>query len=81
MGFDRMEFVCVCVAYLTRPHSFVVGAREQYEKLQLMHANMEKQYNDLGDFFVFDPRKLSVEEVFGDLNNFRNMFQVRGEGR
>ncbi|XP_067103416.1 protein diaphanous homolog 1 [Osmerus mordax] len=55
--------------------SFVVGAREQYEKLQLMHANMEKQYNDLGDFLVFDPRKLSVEEVFGDLNNFRNMFQ------
>nr|XP_046151196.1 protein diaphanous homolog 1-like [Oncorhynchus gorbuscha] len=41
----------------------------------MMHKNMEKQYSDLGDYFVFDPRKISVEEFFGDLNNFRNMFQ------
>uniref|UniRef100_A0A3Q3DCP6 Diaphanous related formin 1 n=1 Tax=Hippocampus comes TaxID=109280 RepID=A0A3Q3DCP6_HIPCM len=54
---------------------FVSSAREQYEKLNLMHKNMEKQYTDLGDYFVFDPRKLSVEEFFGDLNTFKNMFQ------
>ncbi|XP_070692457.1 protein diaphanous homolog 1 [Pempheris klunzingeri] len=36
---------------------------------------MEKQYSDLGDYFVFDPRKMSVEEFFGDLNTFKNMFQ------
>uniref|UniRef100_A0AAZ3RZ55 Diaphanous related formin 1 n=1 Tax=Oncorhynchus tshawytscha TaxID=74940 RepID=A0AAZ3RZ55_ONCTS len=47
----------------------------QYEKLDMMHKNMEKQYSDLGDYFVFDPRKISVEEFFGDLNNFKNMFQ------
>lgn len=58
------------------PHKFVGVAHEQYEKLDLMHKNMEKQYNDLGDLFVFDPRKVSVEEFFGDLNNFKNMFQV-----
>lgn len=51
-------------------------AHEQYEKLDLMHKNMEKQYTDLGEYFVFDPKKLSVEEVFGDLNTFKNMFQV-----
>ena len=38
---------------------------------------MEKQYSDLGEYFVFDPRKMSVEEFFGDLNTFKNMFQVR----
>lgn len=54
-------------------------AREQFEKLQLMHSNMEKQYEDLGKYFVFDPKKISPEELFGDLNNFRNMFQVRSE--
>ncbi|XP_054647011.1 protein diaphanous homolog 1-like isoform X2 [Dunckerocampus dactyliophorus] len=54
---------------------FVGTAREQHEKLDLMHKNMEKQYNDLGGYFVFDPRKLSVEEFFGDLNTFKNMFQ------
>lgn len=55
--------------------SFVVMAQEQYEKLDLLHKNMEKQYTDLGDFFVFDPRKVSVEEFFGDLNTFIHMFQ------
>uniref|UniRef100_A0A8D3D5T2 Diaphanous related formin 1 n=1 Tax=Scophthalmus maximus TaxID=52904 RepID=A0A8D3D5T2_SCOMX len=56
-------------------YSFVVSAHEQHEKLDLMHKNMEKQYADLGDYFVFDPRKMSVEEFYGDLNNFKNMFQ------
>uniref|UniRef100_A0AAZ3SP24 Protein diaphanous homolog 1 n=1 Tax=Oncorhynchus tshawytscha TaxID=74940 RepID=A0AAZ3SP24_ONCTS len=53
----------------------------QYEKLDMMHKNMEKQYSDLGDYFVFDPRKISVEEFFGDLNNFKNMFQVSVRSR
>lgn len=56
---------------------FVATAREQFEKLQLMHSNMEKQYEDLGKYYVFDPKKMSPEELFGDLNNFKNMFQVK----
>ncbi|KAK6298343.1 hypothetical protein J4Q44_G00313980 [Coregonus suidteri] len=64
---------CVFLNYV--PHSFVASAREQHEKLDMMHKNMEKQYSDLGEYFVFDPRKISVEEFFGDLNNFKNMFQ------
>ncbi|CAB1325291.1 unnamed protein product, partial [Coregonus sp. 'balchen'] len=56
---------------------FVASAREQHEKLDMMHKNMEKQYSDLGEYFVFDPRKISVEEFFGDLNNFKNMFQEK----
>ncbi|KAG5853174.1 hypothetical protein ANANG_G00070260 [Anguilla anguilla] len=40
-----------------------------------MHKSMEKQYEELGKYFVFDPKKISVEEFFGDLNNFCNMFQ------
>lgn len=55
--------------------SFVASAKEQYEKLDLMYKNMEKQYEDLGAYFVFDPRKITPEDVFGDLNNFKNMFQ------
>ncbi|TNN46297.1 Protein diaphanous 1 [Liparis tanakae] len=54
---------------------FVGTAHEQYEKLDLLHKNMEKHYSDLGVYFVFDPRKISVEEFFGDLNTFKNMFQ------
>ncbi|XP_063045485.1 protein diaphanous homolog 1 [Engraulis encrasicolus] len=54
---------------------FVASAKEQYEKLDLMHKNMEKQYEELGTYFVFDPRKITPEDLFGDLNNFKNMFQ------
>ncbi|XP_042274121.1 protein diaphanous homolog 1-like isoform X2 [Thunnus maccoyii] len=61
--------------FVEKMSSFVGTAHEQYEKLDLMHKNMEKQYTDLGEYFVFDPKKLSVEEVFGDLNTFKNMFQ------
>ncbi|XP_041694570.2 protein diaphanous homolog 1-like isoform X2 [Coregonus clupeaformis] len=61
--------------FVEKMTSFVASAREQHEKLDMMHKNMEKQYSDLGEYFVFDPRKISVEEFFGDLNNFKNMFQ------
>ncbi|XP_028315683.1 protein diaphanous homolog 1 isoform X2 [Gouania willdenowi] len=61
--------------FVEKMSSFVTSAREQYAKLELMHNNMEKQFSDLGEYFVFDPRKMSVEEVYGDLNTFINMFQ------
>ncbi|XP_055368335.1 protein diaphanous homolog 1 isoform X2 [Betta splendens] len=61
--------------FVEKMSSFVTTAQEQYEKLDLMHKNMEKEYNDLGDYFVFNSKKISVEEFFGDLNTFKNMFQ------
>ncbi|XP_043112945.1 protein diaphanous homolog 1 isoform X2 [Puntigrus tetrazona] len=61
--------------FVEKMTSFVATAGEQFEKLKLMHENMEKQYEDLAKYFVFDPKKMSPEEFFGDLNNFRNMFQ------
>lgn len=41
-----------------------------------MHCNMEALYKELGDYFLFDPKKVSVEEFFMDLHNFKNMFVV-----
>uniref|UniRef100_A0A8C1Y6X1 Diaphanous related formin 1 n=1 Tax=Cyprinus carpio TaxID=7962 RepID=A0A8C1Y6X1_CYPCA len=61
--------------FVEKMTSFVATASEQFEKLKLMHQNMEKQYEDLAKYFVFDHKKMSPEEFFGDLNNFRNMFQ------
>ncbi|XP_043982276.1 protein diaphanous homolog 1 isoform X2 [Gambusia affinis] len=61
--------------FVEKMSSFVSYAQEQFEKLDGMHKNMEKQYTELGDYFVFDPRKISVEEFFGDIHNFINMFQ------
>uniref|UniRef100_A0A8D0CQZ5 Diaphanous related formin 1 n=1 Tax=Sander lucioperca TaxID=283035 RepID=A0A8D0CQZ5_SANLU len=74
---DKDLFVLMYVLYSLTPcfYVFVGTANEQFEKLDLLHKNMEKQYTDLGEYFVFDPRKMSVEEFFGDLNTFKNMFQ------
>lgn len=51
-------------------------AQEQYDKLRMMHSHMETLYKELGQYFLFDPKKVSVEEFFMDLHNFRNMFVV-----
>uniref|UniRef100_A0A8D0E4N6 Diaphanous related formin 1 n=1 Tax=Salvator merianae TaxID=96440 RepID=A0A8D0E4N6_SALMN len=55
-------------------YSFVKEAEEQYEKLRMMHSNMENLYRELGHYFLFDTNKISIEEFFTDLYNFRNMF-------
>ncbi|EMP35340.1 Protein diaphanous like protein 1 [Chelonia mydas] len=49
-------------------------AQEQYEKLRMMHSNMENLFKEMGQYFLFDPKKISIEEFFMDLHNFRNMF-------
>ncbi|KAJ7310511.1 hypothetical protein JRQ81_007433 [Phrynocephalus forsythii] len=54
--------------------SFAKSAREQYEKLLNMHNNMTKLYDNLGDYFCFDPKVVSIEEFFGDLSAFRTLF-------
>lgn len=57
-------------------YSFAKSAREQYEKLSNMHNNMTKLYDNLGDYFCFDPKTVSVEEFFGDISAFRTLFLV-----
>uniref|UniRef100_A0A673GUM2 Protein diaphanous homolog 2-like n=1 Tax=Sinocyclocheilus rhinocerous TaxID=307959 RepID=A0A673GUM2_9TELE len=47
---------------------------KQYEKLSTMHKNMQKLYESLGSYFAFDPHTVSIEDFFGDLANFRNLF-------
>ncbi|XP_008567682.1 PREDICTED: protein diaphanous homolog 1 [Galeopterus variegatus] len=60
--------------FVEKMTSFVKDAQEQYNKLRMMHSNMETLYKELGEYFLFDPKKLSVEEFFMDLHNFKNMF-------
>ncbi|XP_061442111.1 protein diaphanous homolog 1 [Rhineura floridana] len=60
--------------FVEKMTSFVKEAQEQYEKLRMMHSNMENLYKELGQYFLFDTNKISMEEFFTDLHNFRNMF-------
>ncbi|XP_067900199.1 protein diaphanous homolog 1-like [Heterodontus francisci] len=60
--------------FVEKMTSFVQDARAQFEKLSGMHKTMEEDFEDLGQYFVFDTKKISVEEFFGDLSNFKSMF-------
>lgn len=60
--------------FVEKMTSFTKIAREQYDKLSNMHSNMVKLYENLGDYFIFDSKTVSIEEFFGDLNNFRTLF-------
>ncbi|XP_063794429.1 protein diaphanous homolog 2 isoform X4 [Pseudophryne corroboree] len=60
--------------FVAKMNTFAKSAREQYEKLSNMCNNMSKLYDNLGEYFTFDPKALSVEEFFGDLSSFRSLF-------
>nr|XP_046246846.1 protein diaphanous homolog 3-like isoform X1 [Scatophagus argus]XP_046246854.1 protein diaphanous homolog 3-like isoform X1 [Scatophagus argus] len=60
--------------FFTKMASFSKVAREQYDKLVIMHSNMETLYQSVLEYFAIDPKKTSVEELFTDLSNFRSMF-------
>ncbi|XP_051485945.1 protein diaphanous homolog 2 isoform X1 [Apus apus] len=60
--------------FVEKMSSFAESAREQYEKLSNMHNNMTKLYENLGEYFTFDPKAITIEEFFGDLSNFRTLF-------
>uniref|UniRef100_A0A2K6EZN4 Diaphanous related formin 3 n=1 Tax=Propithecus coquereli TaxID=379532 RepID=A0A2K6EZN4_PROCO len=53
---------------------FVISAKEQYEKLAKLHENMEKLYQSIMGYYAIDVKKVSVEDFFTDLNNFRTTF-------
>ncbi|ETE59833.1 Protein diaphanous-like 1, partial [Ophiophagus hannah] len=73
---EKDKFVEKMTISFKTSYSFVKEAQEQYEKLRMMHANMENLYRELGQYFLFDTNKISVEEFFTNLRNFKNMFVV-----
>ncbi|XP_048192901.1 protein diaphanous homolog 2 [Perognathus longimembris pacificus] len=60
--------------FVEKMKNFTKTAREQFEKLSTMHNNMIKLYENLGEYFIFDSKTVSMEDFFGDLNNFRSLF-------
>ncbi|XP_009999183.1 PREDICTED: protein diaphanous homolog 3 [Chaetura pelagica] len=61
---------------LTAMYSFLVHAKEDFQKLSRMHENMEKLYQNVMGYYAIDLKKVSVEEFLTDLNNFRTMFMI-----
>uniref|UniRef100_A0A8C6TUC8 Diaphanous-related formin 2 n=1 Tax=Neogobius melanostomus TaxID=47308 RepID=A0A8C6TUC8_9GOBI len=70
----RTSFVYCEFSFTPFPHGFCKHSREQYDKLSIMHKNMQKLYESIGNYFAFDPHAVSVEDFFGELANFRMLF-------
>uniref|UniRef100_A0A0P6J7Y2 Protein diaphanous homolog 3 isoform e n=1 Tax=Heterocephalus glaber TaxID=10181 RepID=A0A0P6J7Y2_HETGA len=60
--------------FVTKMSSFVNSAKEQYEKLSKLLGNTEKLYQSVMEYYALDVKKVSVEDFFTDLNNFRTTF-------
>lgn len=73
--FDWIHWVFF--AALTAVYSFLVHAKEDFQKLSRMHESMEKLYQNVMGYYAIDLKKVSVEEFLTDLNNFRMMFMVQ----
>ncbi|XP_060808881.1 protein diaphanous isoform X2 [Amyelois transitella] len=55
-------------------NSFAKEAREQCDLLNSMYRKMEALYNELAEYYVFDPHKYTLEEFFADIKTFKDSF-------
>ena len=53
----------------------MLEANDQLSILISMKENLETLHNDLAQYFVFDPQKYNLEELFGDLKMFKDQFK------
>ncbi|CAB3233745.1 unnamed protein product [Arctia plantaginis] len=54
--------------------SFAIEAREQCDLLHSMFRKMDALYNELAEYYVFDPHKYTLEEFFSDIKTFKDSF-------
>ncbi|EDL35745.1 diaphanous homolog 3 (Drosophila), isoform CRA_b, partial [Mus musculus] len=62
--------------FVIKMSSFVISANEQYEKLSTLLGSMTQLYQSVMGYYAVDMKKVSVEEFFNDLNNFRTSFML-----
>ncbi|XP_075805817.1 protein diaphanous homolog 3 [Microtus pennsylvanicus] len=60
--------------FVIKMSSFITGAKEQYENLSKLLSNMTQLHQSAMRYYAVNMKKVSVEEFFNDLNNFRTTF-------
>ncbi len=58
-------------------NKFVQKAEDKFKKIRDQFQLMDKKCDDLAKFFVFDRKKVTMEEFFGDITFFLKDFEVR----
>lgn len=60
--------------FVIKMSSFIITAKEHYGKLSTLLDNMTQLYQSVMSYYAVDMKKVSVEEFFNNLNNFRTSF-------
>ncbi|XP_067949319.1 protein diaphanous homolog 2-like isoform X2 [Watersipora subatra] len=56
--------------------AFIDEAREQFSVLQQMYEKMQDLYRHISKFYVFDMKKYTLDEFFGDIKAFKEKFYM-----
>ena len=57
---------------------FIQKAEDKFKKVKDQYQVMDKKCDELAKFFVFDRKKVTMEEFFGDITFFLKDFEVSG---
>lgn len=53
---------------------FLVDAKEKFEVLEQMFAKMDRLFKEIAQYYVFDPKKYTMEDLFTDIKTFKDQF-------
>lgn len=67
---------CLARHVLDSAHGFYNSAKDQIDVLVEMHKNMSTMYKELVEYFCLDVKKTTMEEFFGDIKTFLDVFEV-----
>jgi hypothetical protein len=62
--------------FIEKMKAFLVTGEPTCSKLKEQVTLMEKKYEEIATYFTFDPKKIPMEEFFGDLTTFIKEFEV-----
>jgi hypothetical protein len=61
--------------FIEKMKAFLATGEPTCSKLKEQVTLMEKKYEEIATYFTFDPKKIPMEEFFGDLNTFIKEFE------
>ncbi len=53
---------------------FLADSKEKFQVLEQMFNKMDRVFKEIAQYFVFDPNKYNLDDLFGDIKLFKEQF-------
>lgn len=53
---------------------FLDDAKEKFQVLEQMFSKMDRLFKEIAQYYVFDPKKYTLDDFFGDMKSFKDQF-------